>query len=192
MNPELREISPIRGNFHGPSIAAQCPRAPGISRPVPLPELGSGTRRPGRAPARQAFRDSRRPTPSGPGDHALRCPWSPDGRNNRRYGRTGVRRRSLAAALRRGRSGRARCGQDGAVGGVPAYWWLVGGAGRPSGQVVLAAPFAGASGLGFCCLVPVGVCGNGVRDGGPGGECFGESGGLEDAQDMRGSDHQGE
>ena len=96
--------------------------------------------------------------------------------------------RSSATALRWNRSGRAHAWSASCcwrAGG----WWC---AGRPSGQAVLAAPFAGASGLALCCLVPVGVCGDGVRDGGPGGECLGESGDLEDAQDARGCDHQGE
>jgi hypothetical protein len=59
--------------------------------------------------------------------------------------------------------------RDGAVVGFPYYAQfedgpVAVGAGRLSGQAVLAAPFAGASGLGFCCLKPVGVRGNGVRD----------------------------
>lgn len=41
---------------------------------------------------------------------------------------------------------------------------VVPGAGRLSRQALLAAPFADAPGLGFCCLAPVGVGGYGVGD----------------------------
>ena len=63
-------------------------------------------------------------------------------------------------------------------------WWVAGG--RVLGQAVLLAPCVNASGFGFGCLLPARVRGDRVGHGGLGGECFGESGDLEDAQDARG------
>jgi hypothetical protein len=59
LNPETREISPVRGNFHGSSITARCPLAPGISRSAPLPEPGGPGR--GRAAREAGVPGLRRP-----------------------------------------------------------------------------------------------------------------------------------
>jgi hypothetical protein len=54
-----------------------------------------------------------------------------------------------------------------------------------SGQAVLPAPFANASGFGFGCVLPVRVCGDRVFHRALGGERLGEPGDLEDAQNAR-------
>jgi len=87
LNPKAREISPVRGNFHGPSITASARRRQAFrvraafraGRRGGGAESGRGRSRGGvtRAPAPRAGH--------GIAGHALRCPRRPDRRNIRRY-----------------------------------------------------------------------------------------------------------
>jgi hypothetical protein len=86
-NPEAREISPIRGNFHGSSITATACGRQAFRVPSRFLGRAAGDIRGG--PLRGAL---------GRG-HGLCCPQSPGRRNIRRYARgccTGIRSRHAA------------------------------------------------------------------------------------------------
>jgi hypothetical protein len=73
LNPEAREISPVRGKFHGSSITARARRRQAFRVPSRFPA--------GRRAVSGAGRS--RGARTQPGGHALRCPQRPGRRNIR-------------------------------------------------------------------------------------------------------------